>query len=178
MMGRVAPTVGAEGIDVDEIVVGLDLSVPAQAALAWGAAQARRTGQTLRAIHALAPPGIYVVAGSSPLAIPFDRVEDSYREAVKAAFAAVQPEPGWELQFMSNDPGPVLVAESRTASLLVIGTREHVGWGRLVSGSVSHFCLSHAHCPVLAVPVERRSAQAADAAAPALEPTGSPAPTG
>lgn len=34
------------------------------------------------------------------------------------------------------------------------------------------------HCPVLAVPVERRSATAVDAAAPAIELAGSPAPVG
>ena len=98
-------------------------------------------------------------------------MDDSYREAVKAAFAAVRPEKGWELQFMPNDAGPVLVAESRSASMLVIGTREHTGFGRFLVGSVSHYCLSHAHCPVLAVPVERvvvaRRPEAASAAATA-----------
>lgn len=139
-----------------EIVVGLNLSVASQAALAWAAAQARITGQRLRAIHALAPPATFVATGGLPsLPVPLEGVEDSYVEALKAAFAAINPERGWELQLMPNDPGPVLVAESRHASMLVIGTREHTGWGRLVSGSVSHYCLSNAHCPVLAVPVER-----------------------
>ncbi len=152
---------------MDEIVVGLDLSVSAQAALAWAAAQARATGQRLRAIHALAPPGSYLAAGggTESTGVPFDGMDDVYRSAVKAVFEAVGPERGWELQFMPNEPGPVLVAESRRAAMLVIGTREHTGWGRLVSGSVSHYCLSHAHCPVLAVPVERRVDQAAGAGA-------------
>ncbi|HEY5979801.1 MAG TPA: universal stress protein [Microlunatus sp.] len=147
---------------MDEIVVGLDLSVSAQAALAWAAAQAKITGHRVRAIHALSLPATYTVAGGGYIPpVPFDGIDDSYRAAVKAVFEAVQPEPNWELQFMSNDPGPVLVAESRTASMLVLGTREHTGWGRLRSGSVSHFCLSHAHCPVVAVPVERMAAGAA-----------------
>ena len=153
-----------------EIVVGLDLSVTAQAALAWAAEQARLTGQQVRAIHAMASPATYIATGGdAPLAVPFESVDDSYREAVKAAFAAVRPEKGWELQFMPNDAGPVLVAESRSASMLVIGTREHTGFGRFLVGSVSHYCLSHAHCPVLAVPVERvvvaRRPEAASAAA-------------
>jgi len=139
-----------------EIVVGLDLSVTAQAALAWAADQARLTGQRVRAIHAMASPATYIASGGyAPLAVPFESVDDSYREAVKAVFAAVRPEKGWELQFMPNDTGPVLVAESRSASMLVIGTREHTGLGRFLVGSVSHYCLSHAHCPVLAVPVEQ-----------------------
>jgi hypothetical protein len=36
--------------------------------------------------------------------------------------------------------------------MLVVGTREHTGVRRLVGGSVSHYCLSHASCPVVAVP--------------------------
>jgi nucleotide-binding universal stress UspA family protein len=141
---------------MDEIVVGLDLSVSAQAALAWAAAQAKITGHRVRAIHALSLPATYTIAGGGYIPpVPFDGIDDSYRAAVKAVFDAVQPAPNWELQFMSNDPGPVLVAEAHNASMLVLGTREHTGWGRLRSGSVSHYCLSHAHCPVVAVPVER-----------------------
>ena len=49
-------------------------------------------------------------------------------------------------------PGPTLVAQSASASLLVVGTRENAGWSRLVHGSVSHYCLSHARCPVVVVP--------------------------
>jgi nucleotide-binding universal stress UspA family protein len=52
----------------------------------------------------------------------------------------------------SGDAGPAVVAESVGAALLVVGTKDHVGIGGLVSGSVSHYCLSHAQCPVVAVP--------------------------
>jgi nucleotide-binding universal stress UspA family protein len=38
---------------------------------------------------------------------------------------------------------------------LVVGTRDHVGLGRLFAGSISHYCLSHASCPVVAVPAEK-----------------------
>ena len=39
---------------------------------------------------------------------------------------------------------------------LVVGGKEHVGIGRLVHGSVSHYCLSHAQCSaVVAVPAVR-----------------------
>ena len=144
-----------------EIVVGLDVSVPAQAALAWAAAQARLTGQQLRAVHAVFPWGDYLAAGGYiPLSMPSQAVEDHQRDMVMKLFAAVRPESTWTLDLITDDPGPALVAASRAASLLVIGTREHTGWGRLLHGSVSHYCLSHAHCPVLAVPVERSSAVA------------------
>jgi nucleotide-binding universal stress UspA family protein len=41
-----------------EIVVGLDLSPSARAALDWAAEQARATGQTLRAVHVIIPSRI------------------------------------------------------------------------------------------------------------------------
>jgi nucleotide-binding universal stress UspA family protein len=34
----------------------------------------------------------------------------------------------------------------------VVGTQEHTGLRRAVAGSVSHYCLSHADVPVVAVP--------------------------
>ena len=36
--------------------------------------------------------------------------------------------------------------------VLVVGTHEHHGLGRVLHGSVSHYVLSHAPCPVVAVP--------------------------
>jgi nucleotide-binding universal stress UspA family protein len=38
---------------MSEIVVGLDLSPSARAALDWAAEQARATGRTLRAVHVI-----------------------------------------------------------------------------------------------------------------------------
>ena len=39
--------------------------------------------------------------------------------------------------------------------LLALGAREHTGIGRLLAGSVSHYCLSHSAVPVAAVPASR-----------------------
>jgi nucleotide-binding universal stress UspA family protein len=50
-----------------------------------------------------------------------------------------------------------LAARSAEAALLVVGTQEHVGLARLVSGSVSRYCLSHAKCPTVIVPVDNRA---------------------
>lgn len=143
---------------LSEIVVGLDISLASQAALAWAAGQARTTGAELRAVHAvqLLPPSA-MLASVGWMSVPtslvgLDRVEQAYRDTVTAMWEMVQPEPSWRLEFYNADPGRLLVAESAHAVLLVIGTREHVGWGRILNGSISHYCLSHAVCPVLAVP--------------------------
>ena len=50
-----------------------------------------------------------------------DRVEQAYRDAVRAVWETVRPEPSWRLEFYNADRGRLLVAESRHAGLLVIG---------------------------------------------------------
>jgi nucleotide-binding universal stress UspA family protein len=83
-------------------------------------------------------------------------IDPSYREAIHAAWESVLPESGWTLEFVLDDAGPALVRRSAEATLLVVGTHEHVGLARLVSGSVSRYCLSHAQCPTVIVPVNNR----------------------
>jgi nucleotide-binding universal stress UspA family protein len=140
----------------DEIVVGLDASASGMAALDWAARQAKSAGAALRAVHVLDWPYGLSAAGF-PAPIDFteltrEEIEDSYRRAITAVFDAVAPSPDWILQFASGNTGQVLVQQSKDARLLVVGTREHIGLGRLLTGSVSHYCLSHAECPVVGVP--------------------------
>jgi nucleotide-binding universal stress UspA family protein len=149
---------------MSEIVVGLDLSASARAALDWAAEQARATGRTVRAVHVISASATYSMAlGGVAVPIEPSEMDPPHREAVAAVFDSVKPDLGWQLKFFSGEAGPILVAESVGAALLVVGTKEHVGIGRLISGSVSHYCLSHANCPVVAVPaVGDRGAQRDD----------------
>jgi nucleotide-binding universal stress UspA family protein len=139
-----------------EIVVGLDNSPSGKAALNWAAEQARSLGAGLRAVHVLDwPYGLSSVGFPAPvnyMDVRREEIEDSYREEINAVFETVSPLPNWILQFASGDTGHILVEQSQDARLLVVGTREHAGLRRLLSGSVSHYCLSHAACPVVALP--------------------------
>jgi nucleotide-binding universal stress UspA family protein len=133
----------------NEIVVGLDLSSSARAALNWAAEHARATGQHLRAVHAVdISPDFNMQLGMGGMAVPMNAsvMDTAYRKAIAAVFDSIHPEPGWRLEFFFGQAGSVLLAESVGAALLVVGTKEHVGIGRLVSGSVSHYCLAHAQC--------------------------------
>jgi len=156
------------------IVVGLDESASSRAALAWAATYAKLTGSVLRAVHVLdwpygldeadvAPPHY-----AGPL-LTHDQIEGLYRARITNVFDEVDPRPDWLMQFARGEVGPVLVHQAANAPLLVVGTREHVGLERLLVGSVSHYCLSNALCPVVAVPAPSPLAQprAAEAAAPA-----------
>jgi nucleotide-binding universal stress UspA family protein len=137
------------------ILVGLDLSASGRAALHWAAQQARLTGRRLVAINAVPiPPSlapIGVIAMPEP-AMDESYIDRPYREAIHAVWESVQPELGWTLKFVLDEPGPALVSRSAQATLVVVGTHEHVGLARLVSGSVSRYCLSHAQCPTVIVP--------------------------
>ena len=105
------------------------------------------------------PPGLAPIGiiGTPVSAMDPGNVDKSHREAVSAVWNSIRPELGWTLEFMQDDPGPALVSRSADAELVVVGTHEHVGLSRLVSGSVSRYCLSHARCPTVIVPVDDRT---------------------
>jgi nucleotide-binding universal stress UspA family protein len=90
----------------------------------------------------------------------YDEIEDAHRASITAVFDEIQPPGDWLLQFASGDAGHVLVRESENSQLLVVSTREQVGLGRVLAGSISHYCLSHAVCPIVAVPAEYRAEEA------------------
>jgi nucleotide-binding universal stress UspA family protein len=140
---------------MSKIVVGLDLSPSSRAALRWAADYARLTRQPVHAVHAMPVPASLASVGvlGMPAPEPADSIDEGYRRDVEAVFAAADPEPDWRLEFYIDDPGPAVVAASDGAAAIVVGTREHTGIGRLVYGSVSRYCLSHAKVPVVAVPI-------------------------
>ncbi len=85
------------------IVVGIDDSPSAAAALAWAAGHAREVGATLKAVHVLGwPPAdnpfAYEVMADTIYRGP-STLEASYREPSQDVFDACKPEPGWTLTF-------------------------------------------------------------------------------
>jgi nucleotide-binding universal stress UspA family protein len=139
-----------------EIVVGIDDGPAAAAAVRWAAEQATVTGRPLRVVHAWQLSTFEQATGSKQY------VEAALADAraratswVLDALGANAPEFRWSLDVVEGPPGPALVELSRAAHLLVLGTREHTGLRRTILGSVSHYCLSHAAAPVVAVPRPR-----------------------
>lgn len=147
-----------------EVVAGIDDSPSARAALTWAAEYAHRTGSRLRAVHVLNWPLARDLYFTNPVVPDYvypdaQDVEERYRRTSSEMFAAVGPEQDWTLQFGQGHAGRVLVAESSGAELLVLGAREHTGIGRLMNGSIGHYCLNHARCPVVSVPVPSSAAE-------------------
>jgi nucleotide-binding universal stress UspA family protein len=140
------------------IVVGLDDTPTARAALRWAARQARLTGATVRAVHVIDWPIGIEAFGSAESdddgRLPEGKVSAPYRRGIRRVFDEEFPEPDWQLQFAEGDAGSMLVAEAADADLLVIGTRTNPDWSGDIAGPIAHHCLSRATCPVVTVPLE------------------------
>jgi len=144
------------GEDPTVVLVGVDDSESSRAALAWAARYARALDAQLVALHvrdvrqdSLLSAGQAWSAGAvytDPGRLPDDA------KAVEVMFAGIDARPGWRLDTGVGSAGPELIRACEAADLLVVGTHEHTGLGRVVTGSVSHYCLTHATKPVVAVP--------------------------
>jgi nucleotide-binding universal stress UspA family protein len=142
---------------MNTIVVGIDHSEGAKAALRFALEEARLRQAKLRVVHAwqfayLGAPGI---EGSLPhpggefeaLRTAADLALDSTLQEVAADARDVEV----ERRVVQGAPAAALVEESRDADLLVVGSRGHGGFAQLLLGSVSQQCAHHASCPVVIV---------------------------
>jgi nucleotide-binding universal stress UspA family protein len=138
------------------VVVAIDESDPSRAALTWAANYARNIGAELRAVHVLrydfgAPLAWTPGLRGAPRTVSEPEIELT-EASLRDLFDSILPEPSWTLSFLEGPAGHEIVDYAQHAQLLVIGTREHRGLDRLMVGSLSHYCLSHAVCPIVAVP--------------------------
>lgn len=135
------------------IVVGVDGSSGARAALRFAVEEARLRGARLRIVTAWhVPPMAY----SGGFAVPFDRRD--FEQGATAVAENALADLGEETEGLDVDhvavegqPAQVLLAEAEGAELLVVGSRGHGGFAGLLLGSVSQQCAHHARCPVAIV---------------------------
>jgi nucleotide-binding universal stress UspA family protein len=143
-----------EKASTTHLVVGLDKSQQSVAALRWAATYANRTGAHLRLVH------VWELDDSAMFGTTLELRQTITQDAratltklVTDTLGSTVETGAWRLDVVEGPIGPTLVELAKDADLLVLGTGEHTGVRRLVAGSVSHYCLSHARGPVLAVPV-------------------------
>jgi nucleotide-binding universal stress UspA family protein len=139
------------------IVVGVDSSEGAKAALRFALDEAKLRQATLRAVHSWQFGYIGSLGIESYAPVVGADLSDLRRTAEVALDAtlheAVPDADGVviERRVVEGGPATVLVDESRNADLLVVGSRGHGGFAGLLLGSVSQQCAHHAACPVVIV---------------------------
>lgn len=133
------------------VVAGLDDSPECDDALGLAFQQASLRGISLIPLHAWWVDPMFL-----PTAIPadWDEIEAKSQSAVEALLAR------WKARFPEVKVQPMLarmraadalVEASRSAELLVVGSRGRGGFSSLLLGSVSRKVLHRAHCPVAVV---------------------------
>lgn len=136
------------------IVVGIDGSPESLAAVRWATAEAVLRRLPLTLLHVV-PPVIVswaieaVVSGHQVhQEAHADSVIQAARQLVQAA-APHSPPPQVRVARRHNDVVTELTDASRTADMVVIGSRGLGRVGGAMLGSVSRNLLHHAHCPVV-----------------------------
>jgi nucleotide-binding universal stress UspA family protein len=134
------------------VVVGVDGSGPARAAVARAAWEARRRGADLLLVRGCQGP----VPTLTPMPTYYDENEQVllagqvFGEAV-ARVRREYPDLQVGTKVVAASGGQALVEESRRASLVVVGARGRGGFAGVTLGSVADQVATHARCPVIVV---------------------------
>jgi nucleotide-binding universal stress UspA family protein len=126
-----------------KIVVGIDGSGSSIDAFRWAARQAQVTGSVVEAVMAWQYPAGVVPAGTEDFEAESRRALDG---AIEGAFSGAPPVQVTRV-VEEGEPALTLVRRSTNAALLVIGSRGHGAFVGMLIGSVSQYCVTHAHCP-------------------------------
>jgi nucleotide-binding universal stress UspA family protein len=139
---------------VERIVVGVDGSPGAAAALAWALAEARTHGAELSVVSGFAYTDVVGVPGAMWPVDSYETLEAEARALVAemVSDAGAADDPHVETRALFGNPAELLLDAARSADLLVVGSRGRGGFAGLLLGSVSQKCVTHGPCPVAVVP--------------------------
>jgi nucleotide-binding universal stress UspA family protein len=131
------------------VIVGVDGSNPARAALRWAAAFAHTMRARLDVITVWHTPTTFAGPGYIPavadLSVEYEKL---LNEVVDDVFGSDRPA-SMTLHVREGNAAHVLIEASKDAELVVVGSRGHGGFAGLLLGSVSAKLAEHAACPVL-----------------------------
>jgi nucleotide-binding universal stress UspA family protein len=156
----------AEPPTVRRVVVGLDDSPHAKAALGTAVSEARHLGARVDAVLAYEEPNywsdMYAVMSPPPGQTRTQALE--HAESLVAEVLGDERE-AVEVQVAAGPAGEVLARVAVGADLLVVGSRSRSTLPGMVLGSVALHCVVHAPCPVMVVrlvpePARRRPSAA------------------
>jgi nucleotide-binding universal stress UspA family protein len=141
------------------VVVGVDGSHESVEALAWAIHYAQCANGTVRAVAAWAQPVQYGYYGTFGTAMAYrEPPMTDLRDLAATTLAAVineaagdEPPVAIDQQVVEGHPASVLVEQSKSGDLLVVGARGRGAFTGLVLGSVSNHCVHNAECPVVVI---------------------------
>ena len=145
-------------------VVGLDGSSCAANALEWAVANVAGRATDVELVTAWQTPVVGAYPMSAPAMVPVDDTELHDAAAHDVAAVAVQLRDRLEVPVEATvghgGPAQVLLEASASGALLVIGSRGRGGFARLLLGSTSTQCATHASVPTIVVPGDAPSLRA------------------
>ena len=133
------------------IVVGVNGSASSMAALRWAIRQAKLTGSSVDAVIAWHVPAGYGMALMGDGTVDFEGDAKQILADALNEVTGTEPDVLVRPSVVEGHTGDVLVRAARGADLLVVGSRGHGEFTSALLGSVSHFCVHHASCPVLVI---------------------------
>ena len=135
------------------IVVGVDGSDHAEAALEFALEEAALRGASLRIVTAWElPSGVGVGGAFTPQV--FDVFPQEAQTVLSKALARaveLQPTVPCEGKVIEGPAAAALLEEARDAAIIVVGSRGRGGFASLLLGSVTQQVVHHAPCPVVVV---------------------------
>lgn len=136
------------------VVVGVDGSPSALAAVDAAAHEASLRGVELRVVHAFLWPAMHAPPGSSSLGPPTGALHETVERIVADAVERARSQAaGLHVSHavIAGEASTVLQAQSRSAQLIVVGRRGSAGFAELLLGSTAVHLSAHAHCPMMVV---------------------------
>ena len=137
------------------IVVGVDGSASARAALRFALDEARLRGAAVRVVGVWHLP---VAAYGGAFVPPDPDLAGALEPHMRLALEETDGSEGdveVETVVREGAPAATLLEEAQDAELLVVGSRGLGGFRGLLLGSVGQQCAHHAPCPVVIVPHAR-----------------------
>ena len=133
-----------------KIVVGVDSSDCARAAALWAAKEALLHNAELVVVHAwrFPPPGLWLVD-----AVPREEIRLAAAGVLESVVGELTADTGIRprSELVEEHPGSALLEQSKDADLVVVGSRGRGAFASLMLGSVSHYVVHHANCPVAVI---------------------------
>ena len=140
---------------MQDIVVGVDGSRLARAALQWAAGEAQRSDANVRVVHAVPRTELWSL---SAVQVNIDRVLAELRGLLEGAWTAPlrKAKVPYTTQLVRGDPTTELlrIAKRTRASLLVLGSKSHTALSDLVVGGTVHKVINRSSTPVVLVPAD------------------------